>query len=62
MDDKKFIYCRDEKLSESLRKYYKQVGESNGLIIFLNEPISELAFNFSNIDKKKYTYSNKLLF
>lgn len=59
--DKKFIYCNDEELSKKLLSHYKLIQKSNNFYIFENVPNGR-CFDFSQVDKSKFTYTNKLLF
>lgn len=56
-----FIYCIDEQLKEDLIKRGFKIlkQDKNGTIFALNK---ELKFDFSNVDKKKYLFTNKLTF
>ena len=59
--NKKFIYCKDEELSKSLLSHYKLVVNFNNTYVFENVPINK-HFDFSNIEKSKFIYTNKLFF
>ena len=63
--NKKFIYCLDERLANTLKDYYQLISVvSQGdkeIYIFENIPLKTV-FNFSTIDKTKFLFSNKLTF
>lgn len=59
--DKKFIYCKDEELAKLLLSHYKLIQKFNNTYVFENVPINK-HFDFSNIEKSKFIYTNKLLF
>ena len=60
--EKKFIYCKDEELAKQLIIYYKLISKSqDDTYVFENVPIKD-RFDFSNIEKGKVVFTNKLLF
>lgn len=60
--EKKFIYCKDEELAQQLTVYYKLISKGqDGIYVFENTPIKD-HFDFSNIEKGKVAFTNKLLF
>jgi len=60
--EKKFIYCKDEELAKQLIVYYKLISKSqDDTYVFENAPIKD-RFDFSNIEKGKVVFTNKLLF
>jgi len=57
----KFIHCFSEELKNKLLKNgFKLLSKKNGFFIFENPPT--LSFNFNQIDKKQFTFSNKMIF
>jgi len=57
----KFIHCFNLDLKDELLKNgYKLLVSTNGFFIFENSP--SLSFNFNNIDKSKFIFSNKMIF
>jgi len=62
----KFIYCIDEKLAHELKKHFLlirvQEQSDKNVYIFENKVSANNSFNFSNIDKSKYLFSDKLTF
>ena len=60
MNSKKFIITKDPEVAKKLATAFKQVNNANGTWVFLNEvPTS---FNFEQLDRKKFTYTNVLTF
>lgn len=60
--EKKFIFTKDEELAKRLLVYYKLISKGqDGTYVFENTPIKE-HFDFSNIEKGKVVFTNKLLF
>lgn len=57
----KFLYCNDENLAKQLLTHYKLIQKTNNFYIFENVPNGK-CFDFSQVDKSKITYTNKLLF
>jgi len=56
-----FIYCFDEQLkNELLSKGYQLVSSNFNKHIFINN--INIKFEFSNVDKKKYCFNNKMIF
>lgn len=56
-----FIYCFDEQLKEELiSKGYQLVSSNNKQYVFINN--TKLNFEFTNIDKKKYHFNDKMIF
>jgi len=57
----KFIHCFSEELKNKLfQNGFKLLAETNGFFIFENSPT--LLFNFKQIDKKQFIFSNKMIF
>lgn len=57
----KFIHCFNSELKDKLiQKGFKLLVSTNGFFIFENSPT--LSFNFNNIDKNQFTFSNKMIF
>ena len=57
----KFIHCFNLQLKDKLLESgYKLLVENNGFFIFENSPT--LSFNFNEIDKKQFVFSNKMIF
>lgn len=57
----KFILVWDTELKEQLLNTgYQLIADSNICSTFVND--LELSFNFSNAEKSKYAFSNKLMF
>ena len=57
MNEEKFIICFDDGLKNNLlSKGYKKIYERNKYCVFEN--ICKSTFNFDNIDKTKYLYSD----
>jgi len=57
----KFIHCFSEELKNKLIKNgFKLLVSTNGFFIFENSPT--LKFNFNQMDKKQFIFSNKLTF
>lgn len=57
---KKFIATKDAEVAKKLAAIFKQINNSNGVWVFLNEPST--FFNFDQIDKTKLVYTNILTF
>jgi hypothetical protein len=56
----KFIHCFTKELKNKLlQSGYKLLSENNGFFIFENNPI--LTFNFNEVDKKQFVFSNKMI-
>lgn len=56
---KNFIITKNEETANKLiTAGFKLVGNNNGVWTFINGAITN--FNFCDIDKKTYTFSNKL--
>ena len=56
-----FIHVFNDELKDRLIKYgYLLISSINGLSIFENNIASK--FNFSEVDNKKYTFTNKMVF
>lgn len=58
--NKKFIVTRDSEVAKQLAAAFKQVNNSNGTWVFLNEVSA--SFNFEQFDKTKFYYTNVLTF
>lgn len=57
----KFIHCFTEDLKNKLlQSGFELLVETNGLFIFENN--NKLKFNFSELDKKQFIFSNKMTF
>ena len=57
----KFIHCFSTELKDKLiQNGFKLLVSTNGFFIFENSPT--LSFNFNNIDKSQFTFSNKMIF
>lgn len=60
MNSKKFIITKDPEVAKQLAAAFKQVNNSNGTWVFLNEVSA--SFNFEQLDRNKFTYTNVLMF
>lgn len=60
MDSKKFIITKDPEVAKQLAAAFKQVNNSNGTWVFLNEVSA--SFNFEQLDRNKFAYTNVLMF
>ena len=58
--NKKFIVTKDPDVANQLAATFKQVNNSNGTWVFLNEVST--SFSFEQFDKSKFTYTNVLMF
>lgn len=57
----KFIHCFSSELKNKLlQKGYKLLSQNNGFFIFENSPT--ISFDFSEVDKKQFMFSNKMTF
>ena len=57
----KFIHCFSEELKNVLlQNGFKLLSKNNSFFIFENSPT--LSFNFNQIDKKQFIFSNKMTF
>jgi hypothetical protein len=57
----KFIHCFSQELKNKLLKSgFKLLISNNNLYIFENSPT--LLFNFNQVDKKQFIFSNKMIF
>jgi hypothetical protein len=57
----KFIHCFNEELKNKLiHNGFKLLVSANGFFIFENSP--SLNFNFNQMDRKQFIFSNKLTF
>ena len=56
----KFIATKDAEVAKKLAAIFKQINNSNGMWVFLNEPST--FFNFEQVDKTKLVYTNVLTF
>lgn len=57
----KFIHCFNQELKNKLlQKGYKLLSENDGIFIFENS--SSKSFDFKEIDKTQFIFSNKLTF
>ena len=57
----KFIHCFTEDLKNKLlQSGFELLVETNGLFIFENN--NKLKFNFGELDKKQFIFSNKMTF
>jgi len=56
-----FIHCFNLELKNKLlQNGYKLLGENNNFSIFENDQL--LKFNFNQLDKKQFIFSNKMIF
>lgn len=56
----KFIVTKDAEVAKKLAATFKQLNNSNGTWVFINEvPTS---FNFEQLDGSKFAYTNVLMF
>ncbi len=56
-----FIHCFDVNLkNELLQKGFKLLSENNGLIIFENN--NNINFNFKEVDKSQFVFTNNMFF
>ena len=60
MNAKKFIVTKDPEVAKKLAAAFKQINNSNGTWVFLNEVST--SFSFEQLDKSKFTYTNVLMF
>ena len=58
--NKKFIVTKDQDVAKQLATAFKQVNNSNGTWVFLNEVSA--SFNFEQLDRNKFAYTNVLTF
>ena len=58
--NKKFIVTRDSEVAKQLAAAFKQINNFNGTWVFLNEVSA--SFNFEQLDKTKFYYTNVLTF
>ena len=58
--NKKFIVTKDPEVAKQLAATFKQVNNSNGTWVFLNEVST--SFSFEQLDRSKFTYTNVLMF
>ena len=58
--NKKFIVTRDPDVAQRLAATFKQVNNSNGTWVFLNEVST--SFSFEQFDRTKFYYTNVLMF
>jgi len=57
----KFIHCFSKELKNKLlQKGFKLLSQNNGFFIFENSPT--ITFDFKQIDKKQFVFSNKMIF
>lgn len=57
----KFIHCFNEELKDKLMQNgFKLLASTNSFYIFENSPT--LSFDFNNINKAQFTFSNKMIF
>ena len=57
----KFIHCFSEELKNKLiQEGFKLLSKNNGFFIFENS--TTITFNFKQIDKKQFVFSNKMTF
>ncbi len=57
----KFIYCFNEQLKNQLLKNgFKLLVSTNGFFVFENS--LSLNFDFNQLDKQHFTFSNKMIF
>lgn len=57
----KFIHCFSQELKNKLlQKGYKLLSENDGIFIFENS--LSISFDFKEIDKTQFIFSNKLTF
>jgi len=57
----KFIHCFSEELKNKLlQNGFKLLSQNNSFFIFENSPT--ITFNFKQIDKKQFVFSNKMTF
>lgn len=61
MKKEKFLICYDEESAEKLSCNYKLINKNGNVYVFENSPV-DLKFDFSGIDKTKFTYTNTLFF
>ena len=57
----KFLICYDEESAKKLSSNYKLINKNGNVYVFENNPV-DLKFDFSGIDKTKFTYTNTLFF
>jgi hypothetical protein len=62
MDVDKFIYCKDADVAQKLSYHFPIVSKRDNLFIFLNQPLNNQRFDYSNIDKSVVAFGNKLIF
>ena len=60
MNSKKFIITKDPDVAKKLAAAFKQVNNSNGTWVFLNEVST--SFSFEQFDRTKFYYTNVLTF
>ena len=60
MNSKKFIITKDPEVAKQLAATFKQINNFNGTWVFLNEVST--SFNFEQLDRSKFTYTNVLMF
>lgn len=60
MNSKKFIITKDPEVAKKLATAFKQINSVNGMFMFINK--AQTSFNFDQIDKTKFYYTNMLTF
>ena len=56
----KFIVTKDAEVAKKLAATFKQLNNSNGTWVFINE--MPTSFNFEQLDRSKFAYTNVLMF